>query len=831
MLIKSIRLKNIRSYTDSLIEFPKGSSLLSGDIGTGKSSILIGIEFALFGTKKAALSSSSLLRNGAKSGSVELCFEIENKDVIIGRFLKKTNAGIKQENGFIIINGIKTEFSPTELRTRVYEILGYPADMLGKGDDLIYRFTVYTPQEEMKSILFKDSEERVQTLRKVFDIDKYKRITNNASIVSKKMREEIRILDAKSEGMNEKIRQSSELKEKVSAIKKRMSEIKKSEENKQTMIYKTNKELSDIEDEMKKINDSAKEIEISKIRIKDKENIILKKTQNISDIEKNHSNISSRLEILKKAVELKNIDNYQDYKEDIERNIDKERIEIESVIKSAQSDKKKISDAIAFYNKKINENELQSTESGKKISLINLKKQKIPELSDSIKNKDKIFDDINNINLETARINAFEIQLIKTLEELKKSLNNISSLKDCPLCLQKVDNNHKHNITEDLNKKIGLINQDLQKSQEKLKNKNQEKTCLKIQYDDILKKERELQIIEKEISSESLIINDLSNRKKESLEYSEQIKKSEIELQKKLELDLNSLKIRSEDLSKKLEAIRNIKIFNLELSQLETRKTLEEKLIREIDEEIIKINEKIDSLKPFLENLNSVSQKILEKKKEQEKNLEDLKSLEIDRAKIESESLSIQSIIDNLEIEIKEKQRAITKKNILSVNQEWMQKQFIPLIDNIEKHIMSRIHGEFSELFNKWFSLLVEDENVQVRLDDEFTPILEQNNYETELSNLSGGEKTSLALAYRLALNKVVNDIVSNIKTKNIIILDEPTDGFSAEQLDKLKDVIHELNMNQIIIVSHEHKIETFVDNLIKVSKDQHISKIDYNNY
>ena len=139
---------------------------------------------------------------------------------------------------------------------------------------------------------------------------------------------------------------------------------------------------------------------------------------------------------------------------------------------------------------------------------------------------------------------------------------------------------------------------------------------------------------------------------------------------------------------------------------------------------------------------------------------------------------------------------------------------------------MLQVYHEFNELFKSWFNILIEDETISVRLDDEFTPVIEQNGYETAFENLSGGERTSVALSYRLALNKVINDIVSGIKTKDIIILDEPTEGFSFEQLDKVRDVLEQLGMKQVIIVSHESKIESFVDNVIRVGKQEHVSGI-----
>ena len=182
MLIKSIKLQNIRSYLNQKIDFPIGSLLLSGDIGSGKSTILLAVEFALFGSKPSELPASSLLRHGKNEGSVELIFELEGKGIIVKRSLKKGKNGIKQEVGYIIIDGIKKELSPVEMKSHVFDLLGYPKDLVSKGKDLIYRYTVYTPQEEMKRILFEEKEQRLDTLRRVFGIDKYKNICQATEI-------------------------------------------------------------------------------------------------------------------------------------------------------------------------------------------------------------------------------------------------------------------------------------------------------------------------------------------------------------------------------------------------------------------------------------------------------------------------------------------------------------------------------------------------------------------------------------------------------------------------------------------------------------------------
>ena len=60
-----------------------------------------------------------------------------------------------------------------------------------------------------------------------------------------------------------------------------------------------------------------------------------------------------------------------------------------------------------------------------------------------------------------------------------------------------------------------------------------------------------------------------------------------------------------------------------------------------------------------------------------------------------------------------------------------------------------------------------------------------------------------------------------------MVILDEPTDGFSEQQLDKMRDVLQQLNVKQLIIVSHEQKIEGFVENVIRFKKEKGVSVME----
>ena len=146
MKFKKITLNNIRSYEHQEVEFPEGSTLLSGDIGSGKTSILLGIEFALFGLQPGQRG-SSLLRNGEKQGGVKIEFEVDDKEIVVERTLKRGKT-ISQDYCSITIDGEKKEFSVTELKNQILELLDYPKEF-SKKQNILYKFTVYIPQEEI----------------------------------------------------------------------------------------------------------------------------------------------------------------------------------------------------------------------------------------------------------------------------------------------------------------------------------------------------------------------------------------------------------------------------------------------------------------------------------------------------------------------------------------------------------------------------------------------------------------------------------------------------------------------------------------------------------
>jgi exonuclease SbcC len=682
MILKKIKLKNIRSYREAEITFPEGSLLLMGDIGSGKTSILLAIEFALFGLQPSQ-KGNSILRNNETEAQVTLELEVDEKRILIERNLKKSGKSVSQTDCRIKVNDEIYEGSVTEIKNKILSILNYPQEFAKKTNDL-YKFTVYTPQEEMKQIILESNDIRLNTLRHIFGIDKYKRIEENLSLLTIKIRQDIRFKEAQILGAEQK---KEQIKEKLNQIQREREILGIVEkELKDTELLRKNKQ-----EEMKQINDKIEE----KKRLeneRDKSELTLNSKKN------------SLLEIEREIILIK------------------EQLKVKAEIRFKEED-------LAILKGKISENEKNYQ---------NLNEDYVKTLS-SMQNK--------------------EFQM----NELRKLIEKISALEKCPTCLQVVTEEYKRNIVIKAKTDYDQINS------ENLKEKSKKEECI-------------------------------------------------------MKIDLARKSV--ENLKDSLSALQIAKIKLESLNEKERRLDFLEKQRASLSADISLIKSHILQLEETLKGYESYS--IIFKQKEQELNLILIKEREVLIRKAEA-NRSIQIIniqIQEIEEEVKIIETISKEVSYLKELEFWLNSKFLELVLYTEKNVMLKLREEFSKLLSNWFSMLVSD-TLSIRLDEAFSPIIQQTDYEIDYNYLSGGERTAVALAYRLALNQTINSLLSTIKTRDLVILDEPTDGFSESQLDKMRDIFNQLKVRQLIIVSHEQKIESFVDKIIHFKKIEGVTQIE----
>ncbi|MEK6904959.1 MAG: SMC family ATPase [Nanoarchaeota archaeon] len=803
MLLQRLRLQNIRSYIDGTVSFPEGTTLLSGDIGSGKSTILLAIEFALFGSSRPELPAESLLRKGAVKGMVELTFSLNNQTITVQRHLKKEKDAIKQMPGHIIYNNVKKELLPVELKAEILTLLGYPEDLLSKNKNYIFRYTIYTPQEEMKLILQDNNETRLDVLRKIFNIDKYKIIRENLQIYLKKMRTDLAVLTTKIEPLSEYTQLALQQEEEKKKIDLSIQEItpllqilQKKRQQQQEEIEKSDQQQKEYLQLQQELNLAAlleKEISSNVEQLLQKKERLVQKIEELS-IPKELAANSEQLH-----AELRQEEKKKDH-------LLKEKNELEGKIRNIQN-------IIVITKEEI-------TRTAKETAVIPESEKNKAELVKHISLKKELLDKKSEIDLLLEKTSAVIVKNKTLLEQSAEIQETMQNLENCPTCLQEVSAEHKHAIISQEQAKIIKAQALLAEMEKTKKEIISQKESLEKQILEIFSKENQLAKITAELQQ-------LKKKEEWVLEKTDQLRQL-VQENNSLMLQLQNLspaqKIEEITLSitekrRLLQGLLHQELLHKNLQELihqEQQYTLRKNQVQKKKEELLHFFREKKDLTAVINAQKKVAAELIEQEKE---TAVKLAQFQTQLENVKRHYLEIQERVNLLQ---KEKEKLGRTQELYC----WLEEHLLPLTYTIEKQVMISIHHHFDQLFQEWFSVLIEDVNIFSRLDDSFAPVIMQNGYEIAFSDLSGGEKTSAALAYRLALNKVINTIIHTINTKDLLILDEPTDGFSIEQLDKVREVLEKLQSRQTIIVSHESKIESFVNNVIRIEKEGHISSV-----
>lgn len=246
------------------------------------------------------------------------------------------------------------------------------------------------------------------------------------------------------------------------------------------------------------------------------------------------------------------------------------------------------------------------------------------------------------------------------------------------------------------------------------------------------------------------------------------------------------------------------------IQQVESHLSESQKKLRQM-EELVKPNEQL------LEAFEQTNQQI-----ESKEGLAHKKDKEIALLRQKNEGLEEQR--NRLVEEIRKGEAALARVDAYQEVIKYLEQYFIPTIERIETIVLQAIHEEFNDAFQRYFSMIIGFTEVEAEIDEDFSVVVRQGGYEMPYRSLSGGERTSLALAYRLALNQIIRKLAK--VEKGLLVLDEPTEGLSYAQVLNLREVFDDLDCNQIILISHESQFLGFSDNAFRVAKVNHVSTI-----
>jgi len=145
-----------------------------------------------------------------------------------------------------------------------------------------------------------------------------------------------------------------------------------------------------------------------------------------------------------------------------------------------------------------------------------------------------------------------------------------------------------------------------------------------------------------------------------------------------------------------------------------------------------------------------------------------------------------------------------------------LRSEFVKVLRNFVQQVLDGLVGGEAPLLN-------------VIVDDTYTPYVKsESGTDREVSNLSGGERTLLAFAYRLGLGQLIMQSRTG-HGLSMLLLDEPTESLGREDgsIDRLAEAISRFKaIEQIIAVTHSEAFAEKAEHVIILEKEAGISKI-----
>jgi len=460
--------------------------------------------------------------------------------------------------------------------------------------------------------------------------------------------------------------------------------------------------------------------------------------------------------------------------------------------------------------------------------------------------------------LEEADLKLKKLEEVRLeLEELKQSetetLANLKNLEDSSESLaEKIV--AKKNAIENLNQRLNTMEAQMKSYKEELSaigvSPNQPLETLKnylVTFEDqisSLKGEQEAAIRgirddEKRVSALStenrcpLCLQSISEDYKNGL--MQRLQEGNNERQKTIDHLQNDIKELQQTKNKANTAFSNLQTIIPRIADLRTRIDEESQALNELSQEFEnkqrlekEMREQLDSLRLEISKLD-VSQ--LETAKTQKNQAQDqFYTIQSDlRAKEDSKKYLVKRL-DETKERIDQAQQKIERMEKIAKVVE-----VIGGIRDAYRSIQPKLRSEFVKVLRNFVQQVLdslvggEGSLINVLIDETYTPYVKsESGVEREVSNLSGGERTLLAFAYRLGLGQLIMQSRTG-HGLSMLLLDEPTESLGREDgsIDRLAEAISRLKaIEQIIAVTHSEAFAEKAEHVIRLEKEAGASKV-----
>ena len=887
MRVVKVRLRNFRSHEETEVPFDVGVNAIIGRNGAGKTSLLEGIAYALFPELFRGFM-EDLRRRGAGFLEVELEFEQAGRVYKVWR--RRDRSGpqarlmVKSDDGWRLLQtsqrdvsrelarilGTGPETFVTAMYVRQGEILGFLSERPAERKETINRLLGGELFDKIERDLGETLRAfRVRLERTAGEISSLKReieVKQELTKRSAEVRSRLSELDASTERLKVELSAKETELESLRVKRDEYIKLKELERELRDDLARSVRRLGEIESEIERL-----ESELSEVGRLEQLAELEPELMELHSLNESISSLSKELDGLKRAQE--ELARAKNVVESLEAARQK-YLEITAKLNAVNAELAKIEEkktSLAQLRKSTAELEgsLAMVESSLKLLLSKSPPElELKSVDDLCERSSKIMAEARDLEAKLSAVSGEVRELIGELKvpaQMKAALQSVPGI--CPLCESELSAERSKFVKDrldalisDRESKLAGLNLELNRLKGLASALREFETlALELDLPTLVAKRRELtrelEGLRKriaELESELEVANRLLSEKEqleleakdlaaqmEELAWAERqvaaLKPQEEERLRRISeitSEIGRLRQRRDDLLRKLgpmvedleksiglakEARERLKSLQDSIRQYQEVRSSREREVERMEElkgRLADVEERLNALGFDEDSYSKLESLVRRLRQELQETLTEQSELRGKLEAIESRLKEIRDREAKLEDLIKEKKRLESFVSALeevrkAVGRDGIQRALRDATRPVLEHYVNEVMSQFGIDFDR------------VELDEDYDVRLLRGGERFSFRQLSGGEQVALALALRLGLAKAMAG--TSLET---ILLDEPTVHLDAERRRELVAAIKELDLPQVIVVTHAGEFEEIADSLFSIERVEGRSKL-----
>ncbi len=793
MIIEEVDIEDFRSHRKSRVTFDEGISVIVGENGSGKTSILDAVNYALFKSKpNKDINADDLIRIGREEAVVSVRFHQNGRVYRVKRGRRKGRATGSMFYQVIDGREVIRAKGEGEITKEVEAVLGITGELFGKA--------IYIKQGELDTLISAPPSSRKEIVGKLLGAHDLETAHKNMQEIIREYKNRAERLWSVGEDIKKKKEQIKETEEEIRVLETKLKTIIRDMDIKHDAILEKEKLVAEIE--------ALKDLETKK---RERAVELANYQEKVRDIEEYEKVMKITREAADRFVKIeKEIDAIKDDKNRLyklkerEKNLDRE---LHKVSQKHESLVISVGEAFKRYST------FFKTEIRDYSTLADITNTTLKNLETRLKEQNQKKEDLSQ---ELNELSGQNSEIEKAVTEL------IGAGKRCPVCKNPLTPGRKEGLLEEYRSKINENKKRIDK--------------IRSDIEKIVQDEKDIDVLLNEVRDINLKVIENNIKALSDAEKQAERLKTDLDENARGLMELKGLEKRLSEKEREKTRLETGYRRYIE-AQGYLRKNLPEKErflkrcetliedIKDIENRIEKKRLKVSSSYRGID-LQSVPELLKRARDELKKQREDLLHLRDEKTRSESRIMIGRQAarkLNNELVELKEKEKEKEKlekfveflgrvRNLFHKDQ--LQKELRinskPIVERYTREVFDRFDLPYSD----------------IELTDDFGMVVYCADGEESVDMLSGGEKIAAALALRIGIARAISG-----PSMELIILDEPTIHLDTLRRQELVNIIKKLfTIPQTIVVTHDKEFENAADTLITVEKVGGVSKVRYEN-